>query len=245
MITLRPRVKKSELRAVENTLGILARKFGMAMTPLNGLGPMLDELLTAGAVKRRRLAAKLGAALHADPSLAKELPAIASVKKGGPVAEIAALHFIAIRAKGDPKAVAAHLDAVAKIPLARLRVLAGLGNGKGRAPFAKVVAPYLDDPDPALRYWAAYYFRNLADREKGELAPWADPILRRVLDAERARSELVSVEGVRAWKAAVLATKKRPAFVKAAKALLAVTADAGKKKKLREVLRETLPEVLG
>ena len=208
---------------------------------------LIAQLLAAPPKKQSAIEYEILALLRTDPSVAARLPKLSKVPADGPIPSFASLHVMAILLHGNAAALQRHFDDVRRVGggLRLSTALSTLANAGGGARFAKVVAPYLEDDDPNNRWWAAYFFRQLAARDGVELAPFAEALLRRVTDGVRpkGRAETVSGEGRNAVRAALAKTAHRDRFVKSARTLLSAT-DPKTQKALRAQLRELLPEAL-
>ena len=107
----------------------------------------------------------------------------------------------------------------------------------------RVVAPYLDDAEPGLRWAAAYYLARVTSTARVELADHAARILRLLVDRVRPRGapDTIAVQARLALTAALAVTKRRAAFVAAAREVDADLALAARKV-FRQELRKLFPE---
>jgi hypothetical protein len=234
---LRPSLRKADLAATDDSLAYSARTVDLPLASHADLSGLVDALFAAGPRKIHAIESKLVTALRANPSAYAQLPPLAKAKKGAPARVLARLHLRAIRAAGDAKALRAHLAARRRLDASVTEAISSLANGReSREPFAAVIGPYLEDPDAAHRWWAAYFFRKLA-KEPADVSAWAEPLLRLVTDSARppGMRDTVASEARRAVEAAVEATSKRDRFRAIARKLLA-SADPKTEKILRALV---------
>lgn len=208
---------------------------------------LVSQLMAATPRKRHALHRALIERVRDDPSVAVHLPRPADVPATGPREDVSDLHALAIRQRGDAAALRKHFKELDRMraSASKASAIGIIANGGPRAPFVAIIAPYIDDPNPWLRWWTSYFLREAALREHVELARWAKAMVSRVIDSERPKgsSETVAVEARRALRAALGATAQRARFEKAARSLLAA-AEPKAKKALRTQLRALLPEAL-
>lgn len=107
----------------------------------------------------------------------------------------------------------------------------------------RVIAPCLEDADPQLRWAAAFYLGRVTGTARLELADHASKILRLLVDRVRPRGapDTVAVQARLALEAALAVTKKKTAFVAAAREVDAELALAARKV-FRQELRKLFPE---
>lgn len=244
---LREHLRKSDRADVDKDLEGEAARIKLRLESSPDAATLVAELLRAPEKKLRNIRAQLVERVREDPEVGNLLPALEDVLEPGARIAVAGLHLLALRPSGDVEAMRAHFATRGKLGLSITAALSTLANSSqpNRAPYVALIAPLLEDADPDVRWWACYFLRMTAKEENLELADWAEPILRRIVDSGRAPGsrETVAIEARRALQAALASTKRRDAFVGAAKTLLE-KADAKTRTSLRKQLREALPEAI-
>lgn len=203
---------------------------------------LIADLLAASERKRHPLHLRLIGIIRDDPAAAGSLPALGSVPKKGPRVEVASLHALALRQKGDVRGYRRLLE-ICDADL-RSRLVHELGNHRtGRERFAPIAADALADDDAEVRASALYFFGQWATSD-GDAAASAEKIVACAADHRKAAStkRVVSADAVSTIEACVRFTAKPQAFARAVEASLASTTDAKTRTRLRTA-KKTIEEI--
>jgi hypothetical protein len=196
-------------------------------------GKLIADLLAATERKRHPLELELIGIIRDDPSVAGSLPALGSVPRTGPRREVASLHALALRQKGDVPGYR-RLLSICDADL-RMRLVHELGNHPtGRGRFAPIADAALADDDADVRASALYFFGQWAS-DDGDAAASAGPIVACAADHRKAAStkRVVSADAVSTVDVCVSFTARPQSFAEAVESLLASSTDAKTRSRLR------------